>query len=87
MARTGTGQKTVRRQLFLDFLPDEFDRQTCIDISSRLGMPLSTAERNIKKWTKEGLLERMDLGRYKSGVNVNSRVCELYICRFIPKNQ
>lgn len=61
----GSGQKTVRRQLFLDALPDEFDRQTFIDISSRLGMPLSTAERNISKWTSEGLLERMDLGRYK----------------------
>lgn len=61
----GSGQKTVRRQLFLDALPDEFDRQTFIEISSRLGMPLSTTERNIKKWTEEGLLERMDLGRYK----------------------
>ena len=60
----GTGQKTVRRQLFLDSLPDEFDRQTFIDISSRLGMPLSTAERNIKKWTEEGLLIRQDLGKY-----------------------
>ena len=59
------GQKTVRRQLFLDALPDEFDRQTFIEVSSRLGMPLSTAERNIKKWTEEGLLERMDMGRYK----------------------
>lgn len=61
----GTGQKTVRRQLFQDALPDEFDRQTFIDISSRLSMPLSTAERNIKKWTEEGLLERIDLGRYR----------------------
>ena len=61
----GIGQKTVRRQLFLDALPDEFDRQTFIDISSRLGMPLSTAERNIKKWTEEGLLERQDLGKYR----------------------
>lgn len=61
----GTGQKTVRRQMFLDALPDEFDRQSFIEISSRLGMPLSTAERNIKKWTEEGLLERMDLGRYR----------------------
>ena len=61
----GTGQKTVRRQLFLDALPDEFDRQTFIDISSRLGMPLSTAERNIKKWTEEGLLIRQDLGKYR----------------------
>lgn len=62
---TGSGQKTVRRQLFLDALPDEFDRQTFIEISSRLGMPLSTAERNIKKWTDEGLLIRQDLGHYK----------------------
>ena len=61
----GSGQKTVRRQLFLDALPDEFDRQTFIEISSRLGMPLSTAERNIKKWTDEGLLIRQDMGHYK----------------------
>ena len=61
----GSGQKTVRRQLFLDALPDEFDRQNFIEISSRLGMPLSTAERNIKKWTDEGLLIRQDLGHYK----------------------
>ena len=62
---SGGGQKTVRRQLFLDALPDEFDRQTFIEVSSRLGMPLSTAERNIKKWTEEGLLERQDLGKYR----------------------
>ena len=61
----GSGQNTVRRQLFLDALPDEFDRQTFIEVSSRLGMPLSTAERNIKKWTDEGLLIRQDLGHYK----------------------
>lgn len=62
---SGCGQKTVRRQLFLDTLPDEFDRKTFIDISSKLGMPLSTAERNIKKWIEEGLLERRDFGQYK----------------------
>lgn len=60
-----SSQKTVRRQLFIDALPDEFDRQTFIDISSRLRMPLSTAERNIKRWTDEGLLIRQDMGRYK----------------------
>lgn len=62
---SGCGQKTVRCQLFLDTLPDEFDRKTFIDISSKLGMPLSTAERNIKKWIEEGLLERRDFGQYK----------------------
>ena len=62
---TRGGQKTVRRQLFLDALPDEFDRKTFIEVSSRIGIPLSTAERNIKKWTEEGLLQRLDLGRYK----------------------
>lgn len=62
---SGCGQKTVRRQLFLDTLPDEFDRKTFIDISSKLGMPLSTAERNIKKWIEEGFLKRMDFGQYK----------------------
>ncbi len=28
-------------------------------------MPISTAERNIKKWVEEKLIERLDLGRYK----------------------
>ena len=39
----GTGQKTVRRQLFMDALPDEFDRHIFIEISSRLNILLSTA--------------------------------------------
>lgn len=58
-------QKTVRRQLFWDSLAEEFDRQTFIDVAKGLQMPISTAERNIKKWVEEKLIERLDLGRYK----------------------
>ena len=58
-------QKTVRRQLFWDSLGEEFDRQTFIDVAKGLQMPLSTAERNIKKWVEEKLLERLDLGKYR----------------------
>lgn len=31
----------------------------------RVGTQQPAAERNIKKWTEEGLLERMDLGLYR----------------------
>lgn len=58
-------QKTVRRQLFWDSLAEEFDRQTYIEVAANLQMPLSTAERNIKRWIGEKLIIRKDLGRYK----------------------
>ncbi len=63
-AKTVT-QKTVRRQLFWDSLDEEFDRQTYIEAAANLQMPLSTAERNIKRWIGEKLIIRKDLGRYK----------------------
>lgn len=64
-ASNGTGQKTVRRQLFLDKLPTEFDRQKFIEVSASLGIPLSTAERNIKQWCEKGILEHLDQGKYR----------------------
>ena len=64
---TGSGQKTVRRQMFLDKLPSEFDRQTFIDIAASLSIPLSTAERNIKQWCERGILVHLDQGKYKKG--------------------
>ncbi len=60
---TSTGRKAVRRQMFLDKLPAEFDRQTFIDIAASLGIPLSTSERNIKQWCEKGLLEHLDQGK------------------------
>ena len=58
------GQKTVRRQLFLDKLPESFSRKEFIDISASLGIPLKTAERHISQWCKEGVIERVEQGRY-----------------------
>ena len=63
---TGNGsQKTIRKQAFWEKLPDEFDRKTFVDVSAGLGIPLSTAERSVKKWCEEGLVERVDQGKYR----------------------
>lgn len=61
---SSTGQKSVRRQLFLDKLPDSFTRKDFIDISTSLGIPLKTAERHISQWCKDGLIERIEQGKY-----------------------
>lgn len=58
-------QKTVRKQLFFDKLPNEFDRKQFVEIAGGLGIPLSTAERSVKKWCEEGLVERVDQGKYR----------------------
>ncbi len=60
----GTGQKTVRRQMFLDKLPPEFERKEFVEIAASLGIPLKTAERNIKQWCDKGLLVHLDQGKY-----------------------
>lgn len=57
-------QKSVRRQLFLDKLPGSFTRKDFIDISASLGIPLKTAERHISQWCKDGLIERIEQGKY-----------------------
>ena len=58
------GQKTIRRQLFLDKLPESFSRKEFIDISASLGIPLKTAERHVSQWCKDGVIERVDHGQY-----------------------
>ena len=61
---SSVGQKTIRRQLFLDKLPETFSRKEFIEISSSLGIPLKTAERHISQWCKDGVVERVDHGQY-----------------------
>ena len=61
---SSAGQKTIRRQLFLDKLPESFSRKEFIDISASLGIPLKTAERHISQWCKDGIIERVDHGQY-----------------------
>ena len=61
---SSAGQKTIRRQLFLDKLPETFSRKEFIEISSSLGIPLKTAERHISQWCKDGVVERVDDGQY-----------------------
>ena len=60
----GVGQKTVKRQMFLDKLPAEFERKDFIEIATALGIPLKTAERNVKKWCDDGILVHVDQGKY-----------------------
>ena len=62
---SGSGQKTVRRQLFLDKLPSEFERREFIEIAASLGIPQSTAERNVKKWCDDGWLSQLEQGKYR----------------------
>ena len=64
-AESGGNQKTVRKQLFFDKLPDEFDRKQFVEVAGGLGIPLSTAERSVKKWCDDGLVERVDQGKYR----------------------
>ena len=61
---SSAGQKTIRRQLFLDKLPETFSRKEFIEISSSLGIPPKTAERHISQWCKDGVVERVDDGQY-----------------------
>lgn len=61
---SAAGQKTIRRQLFLDKLPESFTRKEFIDISASLGIPLKTAERHISQWCKDGVVERLEQGKY-----------------------
>lgn len=61
---SAAGQKTIRRQLFLDKLPGSFTRKEFIDISASLGIPLKTAERHISQWCKDGVVERVEQGKY-----------------------
>ncbi|MBO5418446.1 MAG: DUF3987 domain-containing protein [Bacteroidales bacterium] len=63
-ASSTAGQKTIRRQLFMDKLPESFTRKEFIDISASLGIPLKTAERHISQWCKDGLIERIEQGKY-----------------------
>ena len=59
------GQKTLRRQMFLDNLPSEFDRPTYLKVAQYVGIPNSTAERTISTWVADGLLQRVDQGKYQ----------------------
>lgn len=68
---SGNSQRTVRLQLFLDRLPGEFDRRTFIDVAASLGIPLKTAERNIRQWCEQGTLIHLAQGKYtKPNTNV-----------------
>lgn len=60
----GVSQKTVKRQMFLDRLPAEFERKDFVEIATALGIPLKTAERNVKKWCDDGILVHVDQGKY-----------------------
>lgn len=60
----GACQKTVRRQMFLDKLPAEFERKDFVEIAASLGIPLKTAERNVKQWCDTGILVHLEQGKY-----------------------
>ena len=62
---SGSGQKTIRRQLSLDKLPLDFEHREFIEIAASLGILHSTAERNVNRWCDEGLLSHQQQGKYR----------------------
>ena len=58
--------KSAKRQRFFAALPNEFDRQGCVEVGKHTGVPESTAEKWISAFCSEdGPLERVEYGRYR----------------------
>ena len=58
-------KNSVRTDKFWDALQDEFDRQDFIQAAAAVGIPRASADRYISKWMDEGILERLEQGRYR----------------------
>ncbi len=64
-----TNKTTVKlpnlKQQFYDNLPDEFNRQTYLECSAKLGIVPKTAEKQITSFIKAGILQREAQNAYK----------------------
>ena len=56
--------KTSLKKTFYNSLPSQFDRKTYVAIAKQLGIPEGTAEKDIDKMVKSGLLLRVSHGHY-----------------------
>jgi hypothetical protein len=54
-----------QKQRFLNMLPAEFDRQTYLAIAEKLNIPAKTAEKQIARFAKTGLIHHYAQNQYK----------------------
>ena len=69
LSRSAFVAKTVKQKLFLEALPNEFDRQYYLEAAARTAVPSSTAEKWVRAFCKnDGPLEKVEHGRYRKKV-------------------
>ena len=54
-----------KKTIFLNALPQQFDRTKYLEIAKQLNIPDSTAAKQITRYCKVGLLERKNHGVYE----------------------
>lgn len=54
-----------QKQQFLNMLPSEFDRQTYLSVAQKLNIPAKTAEKQIARFAKTGLINHYAQNQYR----------------------
>ena len=54
-----------QKQQFLNMLPAEFDRQTYLSVAQKLNIPAKTAEKQIARFVKTGLINHFAQNQYR----------------------
>ena len=62
---TATKVQPNQKQQFLNMLPAEFDRQTYLSVAEKLKIPAKTAEKQIARFAKTGLLNHYAQNQYR----------------------
>jgi Protein of unknown function (DUF3987)/Primase C terminal 2 (PriCT-2) len=62
---TATKVQPNQKQQFLNMLPSEFDRQTYLSVAQNLNIPAKTAEKQIARFAKTGLINHFAQNQYR----------------------
>lgn len=62
---TATKVQPNQKQQFLNMLPAEFDRQTYLSVADKLKIPAKTAEKQIARFAKTGLINHYAQNQYR----------------------
>lgn len=62
---TATKVQPNQKQQFLNMLPVEFDRQTYLSVADKLKIPAKTAEKQIARFAKTGLINHYAQNQYR----------------------
>ncbi len=62
---TATKVQPNQKQQFLNMLPAEFDRQTYLSVAQKLNIPAKTAEKQIARFAKTGLINHFAQNQYR----------------------